>query len=55
MFIFDFKIFFIKNFFKMAPTRLRNSPAFHPGAGFPREHVFREFSGAPAVIRTTLE
>jgi hypothetical protein len=23
--------------------------------GLPGEHVFREFSGAPAVIRTTLE
>jgi hypothetical protein len=38
----------------MAPTRSRVSPGFPPGAGFPGEHVFREFSGAPAVIRTTL-
>jgi hypothetical protein len=35
----------------MAPTRVR----FRSGAGFPGEHVFRKFSGAPAVIRTTLE
>jgi hypothetical protein len=39
----------------MAPTRVQFSPRFPPGAGFPGEHVFREFSGAPAVIRTTLE
>jgi hypothetical protein len=39
----------------MARTRVRFSPGCPPGAGFPGEHVFREFSGAPAVIRTTLE
>jgi hypothetical protein len=38
----------------MASTRVRFSPGFPPGAGFPGEHVFREFSGAPAVIVTTL-
>jgi hypothetical protein len=54
-FIFDFKIVFIKNFLKMAPTRVRFSPGFHPGAGFPGEHVFCEFSEAPLVIRTLLE
>jgi hypothetical protein len=31
------------------------SPGFLPGAGFPGEHVFREFSGAPAEIKTTQE
>jgi hypothetical protein len=31
------------------------SPRFPQGAGFPEEHVFREFSEAPVVIRTTLE
>jgi hypothetical protein len=51
----NFKIVFIKNFLKMAHTRVHFSPGFPPGAGFPGEHVFREFSGAPAVIRTTLE
>jgi hypothetical protein len=55
MFIFYFKIAFIKNFLKMAPTRVSFSPGFPLGAGFPGEHVFREFSGAPTVIRTTLE
>jgi hypothetical protein len=54
-FICDFKIVFIKNFLKMAPTRERFSPRFPSGAGFPGEHVFREFSLASAVIRTTLE
>jgi hypothetical protein len=39
----------------MVSTRARFGPGFPPGAGFPRDHVFREFSGAPAVIRTTLE
>jgi hypothetical protein len=39
----------------MAPTRVRFRPGLSPGAGFPREHVFREFSEAPAEIRTTLE
>jgi hypothetical protein len=39
----------------MAPTRVRFSQGFPLGAGFPGEHVFREFSGAQAVIRTTLE
>jgi hypothetical protein len=34
----------------MTPTRVRCSPGFPPG-----EHVFREFSGAPAVISPTLE
>jgi hypothetical protein len=52
--MFDFKIVFIKNFLKMAPTRVRFSPGFPPGAGLPGEHVFREFSEAPAEIRTTL-
>jgi hypothetical protein len=39
----------------MAPIRVRFSPGFLPGTGFPGEHVFRGFSGAPVVIRTTLE
>jgi hypothetical protein len=54
-FIFDFNIIFIDNCLKMVPTHARFSPGFPPGAGIPVEHVFREFSGAPAVIRTTLE
>jgi hypothetical protein len=39
----------------MAPNRDHFSPGFTSGTGFPGEHVFREFSGAPAVIRTKLE
>jgi hypothetical protein len=35
---------------RMTPTLVRFNPGFPP-----EEHVFREFSGAPAVIRTTLE
>jgi hypothetical protein len=34
---------------------MRFSPGFPPEAGFPREHVFCEFSVAPVVIRTTVE
>jgi hypothetical protein len=34
---------------------VRFSLGFPPGVGFHGEQVFREFSGAPAVIRTTLE
>jgi hypothetical protein len=30
-------------------------PGFLPGAGFSGEHVFSGFSGAPVVIKTTLE
>jgi hypothetical protein len=48
--IFDFKIVFIKNFLKMAPTRVHFSPGFPPGAGLPAGAFFREFSGAPAGI-----
>jgi hypothetical protein len=54
-FIFDFKIVFIKIFLKMAPTRVRFSPGFSPGAGLPAGAFFREFLGAPAGIRTTLK
>jgi hypothetical protein len=39
----------------MAPTHACFSPGILPGAGFPGEHLFHEFSGAPAVIRTMLE
>jgi hypothetical protein len=41
----------------MVPSRKRFSSGFPVGAGFPIEHVFREFSLAPVVlvIRTTLE
>jgi hypothetical protein len=39
----------------MAPNCVRVSPGFPKGAGFSGEHVFREFFGAPSVIRTTLE
>jgi hypothetical protein len=52
-FIFDFKIVFIKTFLKMAPTRVHQD--FLQEQDYPREHVFREFSGAPAGMRTTLE
>jgi hypothetical protein len=38
-FIFDFKIVFLK----MAATRVRFSPGFPPGAGFPGEHDFSNF------------
>jgi hypothetical protein len=41
--------------FQILSTRVRFSPGFPPGAGLPGEHVFREFSGPPAVIRATLE
>jgi hypothetical protein len=34
----------------MTSVRVRFSPGFLPGAGFPGEHVFRGFSGAPALI-----
>jgi hypothetical protein len=53
-FIFDFKIIFTLNFLKTVLRRVSFSPGFLPEAGFPGEHVFRGFSGAPAVIRTTL-
>jgi hypothetical protein len=39
----------------MASVRERFSPEFLPGALFLGEHVFRGFSGAPAVIRNKLE
>jgi hypothetical protein len=39
----------------MAPTCGRFNPGFPARAGFPGEHLFREYLGAPAVIRTTLE
>jgi hypothetical protein len=39
----------------MAPNRVRFSPGFSRGSGFPGEHVFCEFSGTPGVVRTTLE
>jgi hypothetical protein len=39
----------------MAPTPVRFTAGFPPGPGFPGEHVFREFSGAPVVVRATLE
>jgi hypothetical protein len=39
----------------MVPTRARFSPVFPQAAEFLGEHVFREFSGAPVVIRTTLD
>jgi hypothetical protein len=39
----------------MASTQVRFSPGFPPGAGFPGEHVFREFLGAPVEIRITPE
>jgi hypothetical protein len=54
MFIFYFKIVFTNNILKMEPTHVRYGPGFAPGAGFPGEHVFREFSGAPTVNRTML-
>jgi hypothetical protein len=39
----------------MARTHVRFSPEFPTLAGIHRDHVFRKFSGAPAVIRTMLE
>jgi hypothetical protein len=41
----------------MASVRVRFSPGFLSGAGFPGEHVFRGFSGAPVVpvIKTALK
>jgi hypothetical protein len=48
--MFDLKIVFIKNFLKIAPTRVRFSPGFPPGAGLPRGVCFREFSEAPAEL-----
>jgi hypothetical protein len=53
--MFDLKIVIIKNFLKIAPTCVRFSPGFPPGAGLLGEHVFREFSEAPAGMRTMLE
>jgi hypothetical protein len=53
--MFDLKIVFIKNFLKMAPTRMHFNPGFPPGAGYLGEHVFHEFSEAPVEFRTTLE
>jgi hypothetical protein len=41
--MFDLKIVFIKNFLKIAPTRVHFSPGFPPGAGLPGEHVFANF------------
>jgi hypothetical protein len=53
--MFDLKIIFIKNFLKIALTRVRFSPGFPSGAGLPGGACFREFSEAPAVMRSTLE
>jgi hypothetical protein len=53
--MFDLKIVFIKNFLKIAPTRVRFSPGSPPGAGLPGGAIFWEFSEAPAEMRTTLE
>jgi hypothetical protein len=36
---------------KMAPIRVRFSPGLLAEAGFHGEHVFREFSCAPAVLK----
>jgi hypothetical protein len=43
MFIFDFKIVFIKNFTKMAPTRVRFSPDFLQEQDFPDSMFFEKF------------
>jgi hypothetical protein len=53
--MFDLKIVFIKNYLKMAPTRVRFSTGFLQEQDYPGEHIFCEFSEAPAEIRTTLE
>jgi hypothetical protein len=39
----------------MAPIHVRFSPGFRSGEGFHGKYVFHGFSGAAAVIRTTLE
>jgi hypothetical protein len=46
MFIFHLNVVFTTDFLKMAPIRVRFSPRFPPGAGFPGE----EF--APAWFET---
>jgi hypothetical protein len=53
--MFDLKIVFIKNLLKIAPTRVRFSQDFLQEQDYSGEHVFREFSEAPAEMRTTLE
>jgi hypothetical protein len=40
-FIFDFKIFFIRNFLKMAPIRVRFSPGFLHEQDFPGSNLIR--------------
>jgi hypothetical protein len=37
MFIFNLNVVFTTNFLKVAPIRVRFSPGFLPGAGFPGE------------------
>jgi hypothetical protein len=37
MFIFNLNVVFTMNFLKMAPIRVRFSPGYPPGGGFPGE------------------
>jgi hypothetical protein len=38
--MFDLKILFIKDYLKIAPTHVRFSPEFPPGAGLPGGSMF---------------
>jgi hypothetical protein len=56
MFWIRYRIFLIlRSFSYETSVCVHFSPEFHPGAGFPGEHVVSGFLGAPAVVITMLE